>query len=102
MNFEEMIASLTPKRDKVTINGFDFYARPMTVQEFGEFYYMGKTDKDRNDLMILNCIEKEDGTPVFENLEQISKLYTTVRAKLASHVSNVSILMEKADETEKQ
>ncbi|MEP6458188.1 cytochrome [Citrobacter freundii] len=102
MNFEEMLASLSPKREKITINGFDFYARPMTVQEFGEFYYQDKSESDRNDLMILKCIEKEDGTPVFENLEQISKLYTTVRAQLSNFVSKVSILTEKADEMEKK
>lgn len=37
-NFEEMIAALSPKREAVELNGFKFYARPMTVSEFGEAF----------------------------------------------------------------
>lgn len=52
-NFEEMIAALSPKREAVELNGFKFYARPMTVSEFGEAFYQGKDKEDRNDIMIL-------------------------------------------------
>ena len=103
MNFEEMISALTPHREEVTIKGFKFYARPMTVQEFGEFFYAGKSEKDRNALMILNCIQNEAGEKVFTDIEQISKLYTTVRSQLAHAETKVSILSdESADETEKE
>lgn len=102
MKFEEMIAALTPKREAIDIQGFKFYVRPMTVQEFGEFFYTGKDKQDRNDLMILNCIKNEDGTPVFSKIEQIQGLYTTVRTQLSGAVANSSIMSTKADELEKK
>lgn len=101
MNFEAMIAALSPKREPIKIGEFDFYARPMTVEEFGKLYFTGKSEKDKNDLMILNCIENEDGSPVFESIEQVQKLYTTVRAQLSSAVSKVSIMTEASNEVEK-
>ncbi|STW00193.1 Uncharacterised protein [Klebsiella pneumoniae] len=73
-NFEEMIAALSPKREAVELNGFKFYARPMTVSEFGEAFYQGKDKEDRNDIMILECIEHEDGSKVFDSLEQVKAL----------------------------
>ncbi|BEC01791.1 cytochrome [Escherichia coli] len=102
MNFEEMIAALSPKREAIKIGEFNFYARPMTVEEFGKLYFNDKTESDKNDLMILNCIENEDGSPVFENVEQIRKLYTTVRAQLSSAVSKVSIMTDASHEVEKK
>lgn len=101
MNFQEMITALSPQRELVEVSGFKFYARPMTVSEFGEFYFSGKSEQDKNDLMILNCIQNENGSPVFETIEQVQKLYTTVRAQLSSAVSKVSIYTESASETEK-
>ncbi|MDM2788096.1 cytochrome [Citrobacter sp. Cpo113] len=101
MNFDEMLASLSPSREPVEINGFKFYARPMTVSEFGEFYFKNENTEERNDRMILNCIQHEDGTPVFKEIAQVQKLYTTVRSQLASAVSNASILTKDSDVLEK-
>ena len=98
-NFEEMIAALSPKREAVELNGFKFYARPMTVSEFGEAFYQGK--EDRNDIMILECIEHEDGSKVFDSLEQVKALYTTVRTQLAGAVTRASIFTETVEELEK-
>ena len=100
-NFEEMIAALSPKREAVELNGFKFYARPMTVSEFGEAFYQGKDKEDRNDIMILECIEHEDGSKVFDSLEQFKALYTTVRAQLAGAVTRASIFTETVEELEK-
>ncbi|HBZ1077151.1 cytochrome [Klebsiella pneumoniae] len=100
-NFEEMIAALSPKREAVELNGFKFYARPMTVSEFGEAFYLGKDKEDRNDIMILECIEHEDGSKVFDSLEQVKALYTTVRAQLAGAVTRASIFTETVEELEK-
>lgn len=100
-NFEEMIAALSPKREAVELNGFKFYARPMTVSEFGEVFYQGKDKEDRNDIMILECIEHEDGSKVFDSLEQVKALYTTVRAQLAGAVTRASIFTETVEELEK-
>ncbi|HBS6429894.1 TPA: cytochrome [Klebsiella pneumoniae] len=100
-NFEEMIAALSPKREAVELNGFKFYARPMTVSEFGEAFYQGKDNEDRNDIMILECIEHEDGSKVFDSLEQVKALYTTVRAQLAGAVTRASIFTETVEELEK-
>ncbi|CAM7336660.1 cytochrome [Escherichia coli] len=101
MNFDEMLASLSPKREPVEINGYKFYARPMTVSEFGEFYFKNENTEERNDRMILNCIQHEDGTSVFKEIAQVQKLYTTVRSQLASAVSNASILTKDSDVLEK-
>ncbi|MDQ6442867.1 cytochrome [Klebsiella michiganensis] len=99
--FEEMIAALSPKREAVEVNGFKFYARPMTVSEFSEAFYQGKDKEDRNDIMIFNCVEHEDGSKVFETVEQVKSLFTTVRAQLAGAVTRASILTEKVNELEK-
>ncbi|EDS3221003.1 cytochrome, partial [Salmonella enterica] len=36
MNITEMLKALSPQRESVEINGFTFYARPMTLKEFNE------------------------------------------------------------------
>lgn len=43
MNINEMLAALSPKRESLTIGGFTFYARPMSVKEFNEHVF--NTDK---------------------------------------------------------
>ncbi|TDQ27276.1 hypothetical protein EDF75_1343 [Raoultella sp. BIGb0149] len=101
-DLEKMLNALSPKREHAEIQGFKFYARPMTVKEFSEFFYKGLDDSDRNDQMILSCVQKEDGTPMFETVEQVNSLYTTVRAQLAGLVSKASILSAPVDETEKK
>ncbi|EFH9636877.1 cytochrome, partial [Escherichia coli] len=55
MNINEMLAALTPARKSIEINGFKFYARPMTVVEFNE--HITAVDKNgRDELTILNCV----------------------------------------------
>ncbi|HAW2200189.1 TPA: cytochrome [Escherichia coli] len=102
MNFDEMMASLSPKREPVEVSGFKFYARPMTVSEFGAFYFKNDDVDDRNDKMILSCIQHEDGKPVFENIEQVQKLYTNVRTILSGAVSIASIMTKELHELEKK
>ena len=51
--------------------------------------------------MILECIEHEDGSKVFDSLEQVKALYTTVRAQLAGAVTRASIFTETVEELEK-
>lgn len=56
MNINEMLAALTPARKSIEINGFKFYARPMTVVEFNE--HITAVDKNgRDELTILNCVQ---------------------------------------------
>ncbi|SQP91238.1 Uncharacterised protein [Escherichia coli] len=43
MNLNEMLKALSPKRESLTLGGFTFYARPMSVQEFNEHVF--NTDK---------------------------------------------------------
>ncbi|MCP6612714.1 cytochrome, partial [Klebsiella pneumoniae] len=71
------------------------------VSEVGEAFYQGKDKEDRNDIMILECIEHEDGSKVFDSLEQVKALYTTVRAQLAGAVTRASIFTETVEELEK-
>ena len=92
-NFEEMIAALSPKREAVELNGFKFYARPMTVSEFGEAFYQGKDKEDRNDIMILECIEHEDGSKVFDSLEQVKALYTWICPYISRHLLSLNPLL---------
>ena len=99
--FEKMISDLSPKREPVKVGEYVFFARPMTVSEFGEFY-MNSESEDRNDMMILKCIQNKDGSNVFENIEQVKSLYTTIRAQLAGSVSKASIMVESANEIEKE
>lgn len=99
-NFEKMIADLSPKRESVKIGDYEFFARPMTVSEFGDFYINNETT-DRNDMMILNCIEHKDGSRVFESIEKVQALYTTIRAQLAGAVSKASIMVDAPDTIEK-
>lgn len=102
MKFEEMIAALTPARAPVEIKGFKFYVRPLTVSEFGEFYFTEKTEQEKNDLMILACTQDENGTPIFSDITQVQNMFTTVRAQIATAISNASIMTDKADELEKK
>ncbi|MES3870934.1 cytochrome, partial [Escherichia coli] len=67
------------------------------VEEFGKFFFM----EDQTDNMILKCIENEDGSPVFENIEQVKQLYTTVRAQLSAAVSAASVMKEETHAVEK-
>ncbi|WP_368287561.1 cytochrome [Kluyvera intermedia] len=103
MKFEEMMAALAPKREPIEIAGFKFYARPMTLSEFGEGFISEKEGSDVNDKMILKCIQNEDGTPIFSNIEEVSKLYTTVRSVLTGAIQKVSFASfeKKQDELEK-
>ncbi|MEJ1770498.1 cytochrome [Escherichia coli] len=95
MNINEMLAALSPKRESVTIGGFTFYARPMSVKEFNEHVF--NTDKeDRDERSILRCIEDEDGKPVFESIEQVKALYTNVRSELIGLVAQVSLMQDPA------
>lgn len=102
MNFDEMMASLSPKREPVEVNGFKFYARPMTVSEFGEFYFGKEESDERNDKMILACIQHEDGKSVFSSIDQVQKLYTNVRSVLSGAVSTASIMTKELHELEKK
>lgn len=101
-DFNKMLADLSPKKKVITIKGHDFFARPMTVTEFSEFYYKNLEVSDRNDNMILACIVDKDNNCVFESIEQVQSLYTSVRAELANAVSKASILAIKVDELEKK
>lgn len=102
MNLQEMLAALSPKREHIEINGYKFYARPMTVVELTR--HMTAEDKNgRDEISILDCIEDEDGKPVFENIDQVKSLYTTVRKQLIDLVVYASIKPYKEDaEIEKE
>ena len=70
MNINEMLAALSPKRESLTIGGFTFYARPMSVKEFNEHVF--NTDKeDRDERSILRCIEDEDGSQYLNLLNKL-------------------------------
>ncbi|PEH74292.1 cytochrome [Edwardsiella tarda] len=100
MNFNEMMAALSPKRESLTIQGYQFYARPMTVQEFND--HITNADKDaRDELSILRCIEDEEGNPVFTDIKQVKQLYTTVRAELIGLVA-LATLMPEPSKVEKE
>ncbi len=92
MDINKMMETLAPKKSPVEIAGFQFYARPMTVQEFSSHINNPKKN-DRDDLMILLCIEDENGNPVFESLEQVKALYTNVRSELANACANASVFI---------
>ncbi|HFR7074815.1 TPA: hypothetical protein ACHXQG_002413, partial [Shigella sonnei] len=95
MNLNEMLKALSPKRESLTLGGFTFYARPMSVQEFNEHVF--NTDKkDRDERSILRCIEDEDGKPVFESIEQVKALYTSVRSELIGLVAQASLMKDAA------
>lgn len=96
MNVNDMLKALSPKRESVTINGYTFYARPMTVQEFNEHVF-NPNKVDRDELTILRCIQHEDGTPVFENIEQVKSVYTSVRSELIGLVAQASLMQEPAE-----
>ncbi|EPG2187937.1 TPA: cytochrome [Enterobacter hormaechei subsp. steigerwaltii] len=101
LDFQEMMAALAPKKEPVEINGFKFYVRPMSVSELAAAFQVSDNKEDRGDLMILACVQHEDGSQVFETLEQVQALYTTVRSKLYSAVQKASFLDETAHQIEK-
>ncbi|HGA5124892.1 TPA: cytochrome [Salmonella enterica subsp. enterica serovar Javiana] len=86
-----MLAALSPKKESVKIGGYTFYARPMSVAEFSK--HITNPDKNgRDEISILNCIVDEDGNTIFENIEQVQALYTTVKAELAGLVATASLM----------
>ncbi|HAX2909450.1 TPA: cytochrome [Escherichia coli] len=96
MNINEMLAALTPARKSIEINGFKFYARPMTVVEFNE--HITAVDKNgRDELTILNCVQDEDGNQIFESIDQVNALYTTAKQKLIGLVAMASIMPEPSE-----
>ncbi|WP_105471663.1 cytochrome [Escherichia coli] len=96
MNLQEMLAALTPARKSIEINGFKFYARPMTVVEFNE--HITAVDKNgRDELTILNCVQDEEGNQIFESIEQVNALYTTAKQKLIGLVAMASIMPEPSE-----
>ena len=96
MNFEEIFKDLAPQRKETKIGQYSFYARPMTVSEFSE-HITNPNKKERDDLAILNCIEDESGSPVFESIDQVKALYTTVRTELATAVAAMAIFLPPVD-----
>ncbi|MEH3800183.1 cytochrome [Escherichia coli] len=93
MNINDLLKTLSPKREAMEINGFKFYARPMSVQEFNE-HIQNNNKEDRDERTILKCIEDESGKPVFTNIKQVKALYTTVKAQLIGLVALASMMPE--------
>ncbi|HFG7647166.1 TPA: cytochrome [Salmonella enterica subsp. enterica serovar Javiana] len=93
MNLNDMLAALSPKREAMEINGYKFYARPMTVREFNEHIQNGNK-ADRDERTILNCVTDESGKPIFKNLDQVKALYTSVKAQLIGLVAMASLMPE--------
>ncbi|MDP8728362.1 cytochrome [Serratia marcescens] len=92
MNFTEMFAALAPKKKEILINGFKFYARPMTVAEFQE-HMTNENKNERDALMIFKCISDENNKPVFESVDQIKALYSNVQLELAQACADMSIFL---------
>lgn len=95
MNLNEMLAALSPKRESIEINGYKFYARPMTVVEFSQ-HLTAQEKNGRDELSILNCIVDEDGNQIFQNIEQVNALYTTVKQQLIGLVALATIMPDPA------
>ncbi|EOX5471731.1 cytochrome [Escherichia coli] len=93
MNINDLLKALSPKREAMEINGFKFYARPMSVKEFNE-HIQNNNKEDRDERTILRCIEDESGNPVFTNIKQVKTLYTTVKAQLIGLVALASMMPE--------
>ncbi|EJK1262908.1 cytochrome [Salmonella enterica] len=91
MNLNEMLKALSPKRESITINGFTFYARPMTVSEFNS-HIMNRDKNGRDEIAIMNCIVDENGKQIFESIEQVNSLFTTARAELVGLVAQASLM----------
>ncbi|ECX0160811.1 cytochrome [Salmonella enterica subsp. enterica serovar Muenchen] len=96
MKLHEMLAALSPKRESLTIGGFTFYARPMSVVEFNQ-HIIAADKNGRDEISILNCIVDEDGNQVFETLEQVQSLYTTVKSQLIGLVASASLMPEASE-----
>ena len=92
MNFEEMFSDLAPKRNATVIGGHSFYARPMTVSEFCA-HINNPNKNERDDLAILNCIEDDEGKPIFDSIDRVKALYSTVRSELAMAVATMTIFL---------
>ncbi|WP_311750741.1 cytochrome [Proteus columbae] len=93
MKINDLLAALSPKREAMEIQGFKFYARPMSVREFNE-HVQNNDKEDRDERTILRCIEDEDGKPVFKNINQVKALYTNVKAQLIGLVAMASLMPE--------
>lgn len=93
MNINDMLAALSPKKESIEINGYTFYARPMTLKEFNEHVFNGDKE-NRDELSIFRCIVDENDKPIFENIEQVRKLYTNVRSQLIGLVASASLMPE--------
>ncbi|WAZ64354.1 phage tail assembly chaperone family protein, TAC [Enterobacter hormaechei] len=102
MNIKNMLGALTAKREHVELKGFKFYARPMSVLEYGMYFASNEKESDKDDQMILRCIENESGEPVFTDIKQVQSLYTNVRFALTALISKVSFTQLTAEETEKK
>ncbi|EDO5603399.1 cytochrome [Salmonella enterica] len=95
MNINEMLKALSPQRESVEINGFTFYARPMTLKEFNE-HLLNANKELRDEISIMRCIVDEDNNPVFTDINQIRQLYTSVRSELIGLVATASLMPEPA------
>ncbi|EAS3554514.1 cytochrome [Salmonella enterica] len=95
MNLHEMLAALSPKREAMEIDGFTFYARPMTLKEFNE-HLLNANKELRDEISIMRCIVDEDNNPVFTDINQIRQLYTSVRSELIGLVATASLMPEPA------
>ncbi|EGL8902532.1 cytochrome [Salmonella enterica] len=93
MNITEMLKALSPQRESAEINGFTFYARPMTLKEFNE-HLLNANKELRDEISIMRCIVDEDNNPIFTSLDQIRQLYTSVRSELIGLVAQASLMPE--------
>ncbi|CAI0911806.1 cytochrome [Serratia sp. JSRIV001] len=100
MNKESMFAALAPKRKEISIKEFKFYARPMTVSEFQE-HMSNPNKKERDAIMIKNCIVDESGNQIFDSVDEVKALYTNVQMELAQASADMAIFIEPR-ELEKQ
>ncbi|EDA8844930.1 cytochrome [Salmonella enterica subsp. enterica serovar Agbeni] len=95
MNINEMLAALSPKRESITFGEYTFYARPMTLKEFNEHVMNGNKEL-RDEVSIMRCIVDEDNNPIFESIEQVRGLYTSVRNEMIGLVAQASLMPEPA------
>ncbi|EDT7800731.1 cytochrome [Salmonella enterica subsp. enterica serovar Berkeley] len=93
MNINEMLAALSPKRESITFGEYTFYARPMTLKEFNEHVMNGNKEL-RDEVSIMRCIVDEDNNPIFESIEQVRGLYTSVRNEMIGLVAQASLMPE--------
>ncbi|MGA3900222.1 phage tail assembly chaperone family protein, TAC [Klebsiella aerogenes] len=101
MDIKNMLSALTSKRESIELKGFKFYARPMSITEYSEYYSSTDSEQDKDDRIILKCIEDENGKPVFSDINEVKSLYTNVRFALAALISKSSFSSMTAEESEK-